>query len=115
MKKRLFVLAVSFLMMVASSSCKFETRKALEIELSELNSACDYVDAIELILDEMIETKGDGIIGQLTETKTERMDALIEKYILVAKDAGNKFSKDELSQCSNFNDTVEKFMKIEGL
>lgn len=115
MKNSLIVISVLLLTVVELSSCKSESRKALDIQLSEINPACEYVDAIELILDEMLETKGNGAIGQLSKSKNKKMIALEEKYAAIAKDAGDKFSNDELSQCSNFKNIGEKYIKLEDL
>ena len=77
------------------------SQKPTEIKLSDLDTACDYVDAIEKCIDAIIEIKGDKkFISELPEEKQEYAEQLKEKFKEIEKAANKKFTEAELLECT---------------
>ena len=85
------------------------SQKPTEIKLSDLDTACDYVDAIEKCIDAIIEIKGDKkFISELPEEKQEYAQ-LKEKLKEIEKAAKKKFTEAEVKECENFESTQKKY------
>ena len=73
------------------------SQKPTEIKLSDLDTACDYVDAIEKCVDAIIELKD--YEGELPEEKQE-----------YARQLNEKITEADVEECKNF-ETVQNKMK----
>ena len=76
--------------------------KPEEIDVASLEEICDFVDAMEAIVDEVLAIKKsvDGDASKLSEADLERGQALAEKMNELGKAAYEKFG-DEEPDCPN--------------
>jgi uncharacterized lipoprotein YajG len=79
------------------------SQKPTEIKLSDLDTVCDYVDAIEKCVDAIIEIKDDKTdISELPEEKQEYARQLMEKLRQIEKAGEKKFTNAEAKECKNY-------------
>ncbi|MEY3443023.1 MAG: hypothetical protein RLZZ519_1304 [Bacteroidota bacterium] len=91
---------------LAVSGCK---KSGLDIQVSELNTPCDFVDALNLLLDEAIEVKGDAKSPEeMSPEVLSKFGALKTKLEEVDEAAGDKFPKSEAEGCAGFEDMQKK-------
>jgi len=85
------------------------SQKPTEIKLSDLYTACDYMDAAEKCIDAIIENKGDSkSISELPEEKQEYAKQLKRKLREIGRAAEKKFTISEVKECKNFERIQEK-------
>ena len=83
------------------------SQKPTEIKLSDLDTACDYVDAIEKCVDAIIELKD--YEGELPEEKQEYARQLNEKITEIGKAADKKkITEADVEECKNFETVQNK-------
>ena len=99
------------LMALLLNSCG--SKKAKDINIDDLDSACEFVDALEIVADEMIAIKGSKSMEELSETEKADLEALGDKLRDIDRAAGKKFEKEEAEKCGNFKTVEGKFEKIE--
>jgi len=87
-------------------------KKAEDIVVSELRTACDFVDAIEIVVDEVIDVKGEKNWHELEEAEIEKIEKLFAKLEEIDSVAQDKFTEDEAKTCPAY-DRVNK--KIEAM
>jgi hypothetical protein len=102
-------------------SCK---QKAKDVKLNDLKGVCDYIDAGEIIADEMIELKKqhprdialgfrmavavDDPIGEFKSEYTVKYQALKDKLEDIGKAAEKKFTEKEVKECDGFKKFLVK-------
>jgi hypothetical protein len=132
MKKISTYLASALLMMVVFTSCssssddkseekngkdaKQENSNAsdpAEIDVAQLQEPCDYVDAMEAVVDEVlaIQKSVNGDPSKLTEDDLKRGQALSEKMEELGRAAYEKFG-DEEPDCPNNLALQNKMMEL---
>ena len=95
------------------------TKKSEDIELSDLKTACDYVDAYELLGDSMIKLmvlepgihKGREIVTVfegVSQEEKDRFKVLKEKRRLVHRARLEKYTNEELMECSNYQRVLQQ-------
>ncbi len=106
MKKLLMIFGAVIFTSIMLSSC---SQKPLEIKLSSLHTACDYIDAMEICIDAIIENKGEAkSIRELPEEKQDYAKKLKQKMREIEKAGMKKFTKAEVKECNNFERVFEK-------
>ena len=89
------------------------SQKPTEIKLSDLDTACDYMDAIEKCVDAIIEIKDDKrSISELTEEKQEYARQLKKKIREIEKAGSKKFTKAEAKECKNYDGISKKMNSL---
>jgi len=97
------------------------SQEPTEIKLSDLDTACDYQDAIEKCLDAIIEIKDDNNINtalsssnvsELPEEQQEIMRQLESKWMEIELAAKKKFTTAEMEECPNFEKFLEKYKTV---
>ncbi len=105
MKKLLLSLTLGAGLVLAS--CGGDT-DAADIKAEDLETACDCVDAMNTIVDRMIEL--------LDEDESEEVDAeyekLEEKMNEVTKHCTKEFKKEDAEGCDGYDDISEKMRQI---
>lgn len=97
---------------LAVSGCK---KSALDIQVSELTTPCDFVDALNLLLDEAIDVKGDAKSPEeMSAEVLSKFGALKAKLEEVDEAAGDKFPKSEAEGCAGFEDMQKKGEQLDG-
>ena len=87
------------------------TQKPEDIKLSELESTCDYVDAIEICVDAAIEMMGDKEFEDLSEEEKEYLEVIEDKLEDIERAGSKKFTESEVKECPNFERVKEKVEK----
>lgn len=94
------------------TSCK---KSALDIQASDLKSACEFVEALEALMDEMIAVKGNAeSIESLSAADQKKQLALEEKIDEISDAAEEKYPKSEAQKCSQFESLGEKVEQLRG-
>ena len=93
------------------------TQKPENIKLSDLKTACDYIDALEKCGDAIIKLKKLALIryqegGNSLEDFSQEINVLQEKIDVIGKAGDKKFTKDEFNECPSFDRIKEKMNKI---
>jgi hypothetical protein len=84
MKKVMTTLGAIIIASAMLLSC---SQKPTEIKLSDLNTACDYVDAIEKCFDALIELKGENEnFDDLPEDQQDQVFSVAHKYTIEMKE-----------------------------
>jgi hypothetical protein len=113
------VLSLVAVVALSITSCGSNSKSAADINVSELDSACGCVDAMEVVFDEML-----SLIDGKTEEQIDS-DEDIKKQVKSLEDIYEKiedrcmdelnFSREEAEACPNFNKAKEKMDKIEDI
>lgn len=82
--------------------------KPEELKLADLKTACDYVDALESLADEVIRIQGDRPKEKWTEEEKGRIKLLQKKAREVGEAADKKYTEAEFRECPNFGDLEKK-------
>ena len=85
-------------------------KKALDINVEELETACEVVDALDLIASEMSVIVEDGEVGSDEE---EQFEKLVEKIGEVDKVAQSKFDRSEAEICEKWESMRKKSEDLE--
>ena len=76
---------------------------AKDIQVSDLETPCDYVDAWVQCVEEMIEIKGDKKEpSEFTAEEKAEFEAIEDKMREIRKAARKKYSLKEVKECENF-------------
>ena len=118
MKNYIFLLFAGFLFL----SCQ---KKADDIKLNSLTSACDYVDAMTIVLTEMVELNdkypneikwvlgpvrdGDTVISN---EHTKRFEALQIRIEEISQAAYKKYTRAEFKECDNLQGYAELYKRL---
>ena len=99
--------AISFASMIMVSC----TEKAEDIQLSDLKTVCDYVDAMEKVSDAAIKTRGDKSLEDLSQEEKNYLKVLKAKAKDIGKAAEKKYTNKEVKECSNYEIVKDKAKK----
>ena len=110
MKKFSTYLASALLTLVVFTSCSSDPA---EIDVAQLEEPCDYLDAMEAVVDEVlaIQKSVNGDPSKLTEDDLKRGQALSEKMEELGMAAYEKFG-DEEPDCPNNLALQNKMMEL---
>jgi hypothetical protein len=117
MKKIILPLSVAACML--ATACGSKAKSAADINVKDLNTACECVDAMEIVFDETL-----ALIDGKTEDEIEadaelekKVKALEEKYEEIEghclKD--KQMKREDAEACPNFKQAKEKMDKIEKI
>ena len=114
MKKVMAILGVALFTSMIMLGC---TQKPENIKLSDLKTACDYIDALEKCGDAIIKLKKTALTryqegGNSLEDFSQEIKVLQEKIEVIGKAGDKKFTKDEFNECHSFDRIKEKMNKI---
>ena len=114
MKKVMAILGVALFTSMIMLGC---TQKPENIKLSDLKTACDYIDALEKCGDAIIKLKKRALTryqegGKSLEDFSQEIKVLQEKIEVIGKAGDKKFTKDEFNECPSFDRIKEKMNKI---
>jgi hypothetical protein len=115
MKKYLSAILLLTAVVVLMVSCGTKgPKKAEDIVVSELRTVCDFVDAIEIVVDELIEVKGEKSWNDLDETETATIEKLFAKLEEIDIVAQEKFTEDEAKTCPAYDRVNEKIEAMDN-
>jgi hypothetical protein len=86
-----------------------------EIKLLDLKTPCDYLDAMEKVIDAAIEIrkKNEGKkLKNYSEEDKKSLDRYKKKISEITKAADKKYTKAEAEECENFERIIEKAKSI---
>ncbi len=109
MRKLKSIFGVVILALFVLTSC---SQNPTEIKLSNLHTACDYVDAIEKCLDAIIETRDDIARGNIGEEKKGYVKQLKKKMKEIERAYGKKFGSSKKKECENFSRVKLKYKSL---
>jgi len=113
MKKFSTYLASALLMMVIFTSCSSNPEN---INITDLEEPCDFVDAIGQCLDAIIEiAEGVDSPDKLSEDDKNRIEALSKKSEEISKKFAEKFDGDEGLDCPSAGEIMIKALKLDNL
>lgn len=81
--------------------------------MSKLKTVCDFVDAVEIVVDEIIVLKGDKDWNSFSEediTEIEKLFKILEEIDGVAE---TKFTNDEAKTCSSYERVNSKMAALD--
>lgn len=112
--------SILFLFFIVFTSCQ---QKSKDIKLGDLKEVCDYVNAADIVLDEMIAFKkehpkdvalgfrsimvGDPI-GEYKSEYTAQYQALMDKFTEIEEAGARKYTSKELNECSGLEKLLIK-------
>ncbi len=111
MKKSILIFGSALFLSMGFHSCG--KQKALEIDVATLDTACDFVDALELVVDEMTVLVED---KELSADEEELFNKLQNKGDEINQMAESKFERSEAEKCENWElfrkkaEGVEQYM-----
>ncbi|MFT5823959.1 MAG: hypothetical protein ACI8ZM_005225 [Crocinitomix sp.] len=108
--KNSFIIGSALMLCFTVTSCGGE-KKALDINVAELETACEVVDALDLIASEMSAMVEDGEIGADEE---EEFGKLVDKIGEVDDVAKTKFERSEAEECEKWDSMRQKSEDLEG-
>jgi len=106
--KNSFIIGGALMLCFTATSCG--GNKALDINVAELDTACEVVDALDLIATEMFVMTEDGEIGADEE---EDFGKLINKIEEVDEVARTKFERSEAEGCEKWESMRKKSEELE--
>ena len=106
--KKSFIIGSALMLFVSVTSCGGE--KALDIDVASLETACDVVNALDLIATEMNAMVEDGEVGSDEEEEFEKLVNKIEEVDDVAR---TKFERSEAEQCDKWESMRKKSEELE--
>lgn len=106
--KNLYLIASVLFISMTIAGCG--SKSALDINVAELDTACDFVDALDQVATEMMEITGDGDISTDEEEKFEK---LVKKVEEVSDAAESKHDVSEAKKCPNWDTLQEKVDELE--
>jgi hypothetical protein len=87
-----------------------------DIKLSDLQTACEYIDAISQVCDAAIDIKGDKKVKDLSEEDKKKYQDLETKAYQIAFAGGKKYTPAEFKECPKQKELEEKLEKaFDGL
>jgi hypothetical protein len=85
------------------------SQKPEEIKLSDLGTACEYLDASIMLVDEANKIRNENKNVKIGELEIEQLK-LIDQKIKDIRNAGSKkYTIEEFKECSSYEILVEKF------
>jgi hypothetical protein len=114
-KKLNIYIFFSILSLAILSSCG--GKSAEEIKVSELETACDFTDAMNTCMKEIIAIKGDAeSADDLTEEDQKRGLRIVKKVKRITKALSKAgFEKSDLEECPNYEETEEMAEELDGI
>ncbi len=104
-----------FLLIISLPSAFIAVENLTEpADTEELATVCDYINAFDLILDDMFGIIGDTEPDQLNKSQVDRLKEAMDNLTALGDEADKKFGKDEeeAMKCEKFNIVDEKIQKI---
>lgn len=117
--KKVILSSLTVLSIVIVTSCSGGTKSIDDLKIEDIKTACDCVDAMVVVMDDVLTT-----IEGKTEEQIEADEtalAKVEKAEKVFGDIENQcrnnlnLNKTDLEVCPNFNDFESKMSKIEAV
>ncbi|MDG1913910.1 MAG: hypothetical protein P8I55_04885 [Crocinitomix sp.] len=106
--KNSFIIGSALMLCFTITSCG--GKKALDINVSELETACDVVDALDLIATEMNAMVADGEVGSDEE---EEFGKLVDKIQEVDEVARTNFERTDAEACEKWDAMRKKSEDLE--
>ncbi|NOQ70439.1 MAG: hypothetical protein GQ574_00465 [Crocinitomix sp.] len=106
--KRSFIIGSALMLCFTVTSCG--GKKALDINVEDLETACDVVDALDLIASEMAVMVEDGEVGSDEE---EQFEKLVDKIGEVDEVARTEFERSEAEACEKWESMRKKSEDLE--
>ena len=111
MKKIQVLFAILLLSSMSLVSCG--KKKAIDIKVADIKTACEFVDAMEMVMDEVTVLVGDAASAEaLSAEKQTELKGLADKMSELDGAASKAFSREEAEKCANFNRVNEKGDKV---
>jgi hypothetical protein len=101
--KKSFIIGSALMLCFTVTSCG--GKKALDINVADLETACDVVDALDMIATEMSAMVEDGEVGADEEAEFEK---LVKKSDEVDEVARNNFERSDAEACEKWDAMREK-------
>ncbi len=109
------ILAISLLIFPAFNlTASGEEIKPL-VDIDELETVCDFVNAFNIILDAMLEIIGDTEVADMTQEQNGELEILMNEIMNIGNIAEDRFSDEqdeEAQECDNFHMVDEKMEKL---
>lgn len=113
MKKISYFFAVLLISTLALSSCG--GKKAKDLKVEDMKSACDFVDGMQVVMDEILALVGTAAgPDALSESQKGELKPLVDKLRELDEAAGKAYEKAEAEKCPNFKSLGEKGEKAES-
>ena len=109
MKKSIVIIGSIFILAITTVSCGGQ--KAMDIDVNELGDACEFVDALGMVVDEMSVLVAD---GELKPDEQEEFDKLTEKGNEISDVAQSKHPRSTAEDCPNWDSFRKKSENLEG-
>ncbi len=104
------ILGLAFFASMIMLGC---TQKPENIKLSDLKTACDYVEAVEECVDAMTKIMDNKKREDLSQEDKDNMKVLKDKIKDIGKAASKKYTDDEAKECPSFERVKEKLKNLD--
>lgn len=106
MKKYLTLILLSSMINV---SC---AQKPEDVKISDLQTACDYMNALEKVIDAAIKIGGNRSSEDLSQKDKDYLKVLFAKAEEIGEAAAKKYTAAEVENCPNFGRYLDKLEKL---
>lgn len=106
--KQIIMGAFALVVSIGMTSCGSGDGDPSSIKTEDLKTACECVDAMELIADRQLEL----LEGEETDEAEKEYEGLEEKMNEVNKHCRSEFKKEEAEKCDNFESLMEKMKDV---
>lgn len=114
MKKLIIFISSAILVSIIIVSCGAQKpKKAEDIDVSKLKTVCDFVDAVEIVVDEIIVLKGDRDWESFTEEDIAEIEKLVKILEEIDEIAEKKFTNDEAKSCPSYERVKSKMSVLD--
>jgi len=104
-------LIITTIFFCSCNSFSQKAKKAEDINVSELKFPCDYSEAMEIIVDELIELMKEEREWSL-EKYSEEGNKLLDKYQEISTSFKRKYSNEDLKLCENYERLMYKIERL---
>jgi hypothetical protein len=111
-KMRLILIGLILASLLSIMGCSNDPS---DVKISELDTACEHVDAIIDVMQAAVDTKGEQELYDLSEKDREYIKKLGEKGQLIASSMEDKFTPKEYESCDHFESLDKLMSKNRGL
>lgn len=88
------------------------SQKPADIKLNELNSVCDYMDALVSLSDQYIALVGDRLWADVSPEEQARLDEMENKLEDIGQACEKKYTRAEMKECPSYQKAIENHARM---
>jgi hypothetical protein len=112
-KTNTYIGLIIFVLFVITACVSNKPERAEDINVSELSSVCDFVDAVEIVVDEIIVIKDNKDWKSFTDEEIAQIEKLFKILEEIDAVAEKKFTNDEAKTCPSYERVNSKMAALD--